>query len=97
MTTKKQRENCGKLADLLETVPARHFDMSGFVDHKPGCGTAGCALGWAALSGKFGAGWGVKRESWNEPTEWAKSMAHLPEWSCPLPVLVPARRPEKAA
>lgn len=57
-----------QLADFLETVPAEDFDLSlwvsqeemppklaffGLIERDPGCGFAGCAIGWAAHSGLF--------------------------------------------
>src|SRR6185295_6741186 len=55
------------LAGILDDVPAPQFNMAMWVQHlphRPGylarllgsgteCGFAGCALGWAAFSGKF--------------------------------------------
>lgn len=61
-------ERCVALADLLETVPAKDFNMRGWVTQlpmqpqtmlygliktNPGCGFAGCAMGWAAVEGIF--------------------------------------------
>lgn len=39
-----------KLADYLETVPRKNFDMGFFYSETPEspCGFAGCAMGWAA-------------------------------------------------
>jgi hypothetical protein len=51
-----------KLADFLETVPRKAFDISSWVSSKatmpegerPGdCGFAGCAMGWAAHAKLF--------------------------------------------
>lgn len=61
-------ERCVALADLLETVPAKDFNMRGWVTQlpmpqktmwfgliktSPGCGFAGCAMGWAAVEEIF--------------------------------------------
>ena len=57
-----------QLADFLETVPPNDFDLRvwekraarsrrvalfGLIERDPGCGFAGCAVGWAAYSGLF--------------------------------------------
>ena len=56
-------ERCYALADLLDTVPDKDFDIRcwvgrrelgrktmlfGMIETHPGCGFAGCAIGWAA-------------------------------------------------
>jgi hypothetical protein len=61
-------EKIRQLADFLETVPPEDFDLDGWVQRQqrepssilfgliqrhPGCGFAGCAMGWAAHSGIF--------------------------------------------
>lgn len=82
MTTKLQRENCAKLADLLETVPAKQFDMSLWASFDPdsqpeaghSCGTVGCAMGWAAVSGQFqdqGLSYGLQFDDSEGQTRWA--------------------------
>ena len=62
-----------QLADFLETVPPKDFDLRAWQTRCPiaptmlgpfawgGCGFAGCALGWAAHSGLF-LGLGVDRQ-----------------------------------
>lgn len=57
-----------QLADFLETVPVEGFNLFqwtareerprttsffGLIERDPGCGYAGCAMGWAAHSGLF--------------------------------------------
>lgn len=55
-----------ELAAFLETVPPEDFDLAGWQTReaidpvkfgpfvwRKGCGFAGCAMGWAAYSGKF--------------------------------------------
>ena len=56
MTTKsQQRKNRLHLADMLENrIKDTNFDMAMFSNH---CGTIGCALGIAVMSGEFGYGW----------------------------------------
>lgn len=41
-----------KLADYLETVPRKNFNMSSWNEYRP-CGFAGCALGWAVHAKLF--------------------------------------------
>lgn len=54
-TAKQQRKNRLHLADMLENrITDEQFDMRHFTN---ACGTVGCALGIAALSGEFGYGW----------------------------------------
>ena len=54
-TQEQQRKNRLALADMLEhRVTNKQFDMAEFTNH---CGTAGCALGMAVMSGEFGYGW----------------------------------------
>ena len=65
---KVEIEKMRKLADFLETVPPEDFDLADWVEREqrdpksilfglvilhPGCGFAGCAMGWAAHSGIF--------------------------------------------
>lgn len=48
----KQRKNRLHLADMLENrIEDKNFDMSSYTNE---CGTIGCALGIAVLSGEFG-------------------------------------------
>lgn len=78
MLTKKQRENCRELAKILIDVPPRHFDMRGWAKQGPEddtnfCGSSGCAMGWAAMSGQIDdLGWAAK--SRKDPTKWATSL-----------------------
>lgn len=66
--TKAQRRNCGKLADLIETsIPENRFYMGTWCEYDHECGTTGCALGWAAMSGQF-EGLGVKYHRFNYET-----------------------------
>lgn len=55
--TEKQRENCARLADILKDVPKRAFHMGTWAhateDERNHCGTVGCAMGWAAMSGRI--------------------------------------------
>lgn len=54
-TSKQQRKNRLHLADMLENrITDDQFDMGTFTNE---CGTVGCALGIAVLSGEFGYGW----------------------------------------
>jgi hypothetical protein len=65
---KVEIEKMRQLADFLETVPPEEFDLSvwqlraeqprktllfGLIETNPGCGFAGCAMGWAAHSTLF--------------------------------------------
>lgn len=64
-TYKRWSNNCYKLAELMRNLPRerheqRHWGMTDEVEIdrssntvRYGCGTAGCALGWATLSGQF--------------------------------------------
>lgn len=72
LSMKQKAENCDKLANILEAVPPRQFDMGDWVEPKAnGCGTRACALGWAALSGQFeGLAWGFRKDTPEGP-EWA--------------------------
>lgn len=56
MTTEsQQRKNRLALADMLEhRITNKQFCMLSFTNK---CGTIGCALGIAVLSGEFGYGW----------------------------------------
>lgn len=38
-----------KLADFLDTVPRRSFDIGLYAKHTPRCGTMACAIGYAGL------------------------------------------------
>jgi hypothetical protein len=57
--TERQRNNCRILAEeILPDVPDKHFNMEHFSDEGPKdrtnfCGTSGCAMGWAAMSGRI--------------------------------------------
>lgn len=42
-----------KLADYLETVPRKKFDISGWGYETKKCGFAGCAMGWAGFGRLF--------------------------------------------
>jgi hypothetical protein len=54
-TLKQQRKNRLALADMLENrVTDKQFNMDSFTQQ---CGTVGCALGIAVMSGEFGYGW----------------------------------------
>jgi hypothetical protein len=51
-TLKQQCKNRLHLADILENrIEDKNFDMSSYTNE---CGTIGCALGIAVLSGEFG-------------------------------------------
>lgn len=50
LTNQEKAANCLKLADILDNVEERAFDMANWV-HKTECGTTACALGHAVLSG----------------------------------------------
>lgn len=45
-------DNCDKLADLITELRPRQLKMRTWWK-KPECGTVGCALGWAVISGRF--------------------------------------------
>ena len=45
---KHHRERLLRLADLLDTVPVKHFDLGVWARSEKPCETAGCAVGWAA-------------------------------------------------
>lgn len=79
--------NCKALADYLETVPDKNFDMDTWLQVKnSSCGTVGCALGWAALGNIIpGLQWGVKREAYDPKTgsirvTWAKTLRTANKW-----------------
>lgn len=74
-----------QLADFLETVPVKDFDLSvwvqeleqppttylfGLIQTDPGCGFAGCAMGWAAHSELFDGlhleGWLIKYKGYTD-------------------------------
>lgn len=50
LSNQQKAANCIKLADLLERLTPEQHRQEIFIN---ACGTAGCALGWAALSNKF--------------------------------------------
>ena len=51
-------DNCERLADYMERLPAEEHDQSRYANP---CGTPACALGWAAFSNLFeGLQFGVK-------------------------------------
>ena len=55
---KRQRKNRLHLADMLENrVKDSQFNMATFSSD---CGTMGCALGIAVMSGEFGYGWNTE-------------------------------------
>ena len=39
-----------KVAEAVELAPEERFDMSSWVKHQEGCGTAACACGWYAIA-----------------------------------------------
>lgn len=52
---KRHRKNRLHLADMLENrITDKQFNMTYLTNE---CGTVGCALGIAAMSGEFGYGW----------------------------------------
>ena len=54
-TEKQQRKNRLHLADILENrISDENFNMGYWTNY---CGTVGCALGIAIMSGEFGYGW----------------------------------------
>lgn len=58
-TTRQQRRNRLHLADMLENrIKPHQFDMRQWTNM---CGTVGCALGIAVMSGEFGYGWNIHR------------------------------------
>lgn len=58
-TAQKQRRNRLHLADMLENrITDDNFNMGDWTNH---CGTVGCALGIAIMSGEFGYGWNKNR------------------------------------
>lgn len=66
--------NCEKLARIMERLPREKHDQGELcnVDVQTGCGTSGCALGWAAMSGKFpGLQYGLSRDALGKPTGYA--------------------------
>lgn len=48
-----QTDRLLRLADFLETVPEKSFDMRVFGEDEAPCGFSGCALGWAAHAKLF--------------------------------------------
>ncbi len=79
--TDYQRANCRKLARILKDVPPREFKMSTWITSAFGCGTVGCAMGWAAMSGRFNFGYGVRHQN---PTtrkwSWARNLTEVRNW-----------------
>ena len=68
--------NLRKLASVLRSVPTSHHDQGGWVGSEPKneCGTTGCALGWAAMSGQFeGLDWAIPlvQKDFGPPLSWA--------------------------
>lgn len=62
MTNKQQRKNRLALADMLENrISDENFEMKSWTNK---CGTVGCALGIAVMSGEFGYGWIPPRRGW---------------------------------
>lgn len=55
--TKLHAKRLLKLADRLESVPRKQFDMATYFTEtygpEPDCGTAACALGWACTMPEF--------------------------------------------
>lgn len=49
---KKYAKRLLKLADFLETLPTQCFNYSTYGE-RAGCGTAGCAIGWACAMPSF--------------------------------------------
>lgn len=69
--TKKGKKRLLKLADLLETVDERRFNLfswsdPNFYEHK--CGTTACAVGWAMTIPSFKRAGLVPEGYWNVPT-----------------------------
>lgn len=59
-----KKQNRMKLADIIEfRLTDKQFDMGTYAE-ETNCGTVGCALGWAALSGEIeGLGWAGSRHN----------------------------------
>lgn len=52
------KANVLKLIEIIEVIPAKQFNMRLYSGSQRQCGTIGCALGWAAMSGEIpGLGW----------------------------------------
>lgn len=65
-----QADNCDTLADFMDALPNEKHKQEVFcqVSSETECGTAGCAMGWAAMSGLFdGLQYGVERDSRGQP------------------------------
>lgn len=77
-----QRANCAILADLLESLPDNKVRMNRWAATRNECGTVGCALGWAAMSGQFpGLEWGVCRwGDFSDSPEWATTLKQAEEF-----------------
>lgn len=62
-------ERLTKLADFLDTVPERRFDLSRWRAAKGTieCGFAGCAVGWASLIPEFRVDGLTLDSEWGEP------------------------------
>jgi hypothetical protein len=67
-TKSQQRKNRLALADMLENrISDKNFDMSEWTND---CGTIGCALGIAVLSGEFeGYRWGKDADGFGVPVK----------------------------
>jgi len=74
-----------KLADFLETVPKKNFEMQSWgakpatkpEGKRPGsCGFAGCAMGWAAHAKLF-RGLKLKFNNYSEPSLVYKGLLHF--------------------
>lgn len=51
---KRWSNNCAKLSDILEKLPARQHDQRRWAStDEHTCRTTGCAMGWAAMSGQI--------------------------------------------
>lgn len=77
-----------KLADYLETVPSKAFDMNTWAEHSEGspvrCGFIGCAIGWAA-HGRLFRGLRSKRippDEYGTGPDWRLSFSEdcIEEW-----------------
>lgn len=54
MLTKETKQKLSKLAQFLDKkVPADRFNLVEWWIHTPGCGTVGCAVGWACQIPEF--------------------------------------------
>ena len=85
--TIKQRENCRILAtEILPGVPDSAFNMSTWArPARNECGTIGCAMGWAAMSGRIdGLGWCAPDGGFSG---WAKDLSELTDFHCINPAI----------